>query len=104
MELQKRLSLPAHRISVQIDGPSWETIRGIPVDQEGLTLYPLLPKINHIAHVLVCEVSLEEKTKKITLRSPNVVCNKTLMNLEMIVTNDEGKKVGDVSLLCKSRL
>ena len=42
---------------------------------------------------------LDKKTKKIVLRSPNVVCNDTLLNLEMIVLNDEGKRVGDVVFL-----
>jgi vacuolar protein sorting-associated protein 13A/C len=82
---------------VQIDGPTWETIKGISVDMEGESVFPLLPKVNNVAHLLVCDVTLEDKMKIVTLRSPNVVVNHTAIAVEIMIVNDAQQQVGSLT-------
>lgn len=97
--IQKNCKALRNRISVQIEGPTWETIKGISVDKEGHQLFALLPKISNVAHIFVSQVSLRDKVKIVTLRSPNAVANNSLVALEVMIVNEERTRVGDTKVI-----
>lgn len=82
-----------------MEGPTWETIKSISVDTEGETVLPLLPKINNVAHIFVCDVKLDGKMKIVTLRSPNSVNNQTAIILEVMIVNDAKQQVGAITIV-----
>lgn len=90
------LSSQDHKISMQLDGPPWESVKSISVSKVGNYTFQLLPRINNIAHVLTCSVSLDDKVKIVTLRSPNQLFNNTSVCLEAMAVNDEGSKIGSI--------
>ncbi|MCO5590230.1 hypothetical protein L7F22_044199 [Adiantum nelumboides] len=52
-----------NELSVHIEGMAWERIRHLNVDQQGEKIVNLRPKIDRVAHRLLCDVSLENNVK-----------------------------------------
>ncbi|KAI9208535.1 uncharacterized protein BJ171DRAFT_419574 [Polychytrium aggregatum] len=78
-----------NKLSVQINGPSWESLKNITVDTEGVVTYLLRPMINQITHRFVCDVRLKDNIKIVTFRSVTVVQNETNLPLELMVVNSK---------------
>ena len=74
-------------MAVQIENSSWETIKSVSVDTEGIFTYILRPIRNQTLHKLVVDIKLEHKVKVVTLRSPNCIYNYTNINLEFSFTD-----------------
>lgn len=80
-----------NELSVHVDGMPWERIRHLSVDQEGEFLVNLRPKVDKVAHRLLCAVKLENNVKVVTLRSTFNVENNTLVPIEFVVIDSTGE-------------
>lgn len=85
-----------NRLSLQIDGMPWERLRHISVDREGEYMLTLRPKLDKVAHRVQYEVKLHNNVKYITFRSSFKIENKTLIPIEMVILDDEGKLTDQV--------
>ncbi|TCD71537.1 hypothetical protein EIP91_008918 [Steccherinum ochraceum] len=82
-----------HSIGVQFVGKQWEQLRSIPVDRVGIYTFSLRPRTEKYAHRLLCEVSVQDNVKIVTLRSTYLVENKTLYPLEITLVDASGQPV-----------
>ncbi len=73
----------SHSLSIHLMDSAWESVKGINIDRKGVFVYPLRPKVNSIAHKLVCEVELVEGIRHIILRSATCFRNDTEFDLEV---------------------
>ncbi|KAF8898743.1 hypothetical protein BD779DRAFT_1795358 [Infundibulicybe gibba] len=80
-----------HLIGVQFIGKSWEQLRGIPVDREGEFVFSLRPRTDKYPFRLLCEVTVVDNIKIITIRSTYKIKNDTLYPLEMTLVDDGGR-------------
>lgn len=80
-----------NELSVHIEGMAWERIRHLNVDQQGEKIVNLRPKIDRVAHRLMCDVSLENNVKVVTLRSTFNIENNTLVPIEFVVLDSNGE-------------
>ncbi|SNX84266.1 related to VPS13 - involved in regulating membrane traffic [Melanopsichium pennsylvanicum] len=85
-----------NRLSLQIDGMPWERLRHISVDREGEYMLTLRPKLDKVAHRVQYEVKLHNNVKYITFRSSFKIENKTLIPVEMVILDAEGKVTDQV--------
>lgn len=85
-----------NRLSLQIDGMPWERLRHISVDREGEYMLTLRPKLDKVAHRIQYEVKLHNNVKYITFRSSFKIENKTLIPIEMVILDHEGKVTDQV--------
>lgn len=75
------------------------------MDRVGSYTFSLRPRTEKYAHRLLCEVSVEDNVKVVTLRSTFLVENKTLYPLEITLVDANGQpvhsleKIGMFSLL-----
>ena len=90
----KSLSSRDHNVSVQLDGPPWESVKSISISKVGKFIFSLLPKINNVVHILTCSVSLNAKVKIVTLRCPNQIFNSTSICVEGMAIDENGSKIG----------
>ncbi|RKP03518.1 hypothetical protein CXG81DRAFT_9373 [Caulochytrium protostelioides] len=81
-----------NRIALQIQGPGWESLKGISLDREGERLYSLRPALKGVTYKLVIEVRLHENVKVVTFRSAIVMINATELNVDVILVNTAGKQ------------
>ncbi|KAI8897799.1 hypothetical protein BC833DRAFT_643759 [Globomyces pollinis-pini] len=81
-----------NKFAIQIEGPSWETLKGITVDREGTTLYDLRPAMNNVLHKLVVDIKLRDKVKVVTLRSSKLIENGTNIDIELAFAKSGSKK------------
>ncbi|KAJ3015263.1 hypothetical protein HKX48_004689 [Thoreauomyces humboldtii] len=81
-----------HRISLQIDGSSWETVKEISVDSEGVKPYALRPAVQRVEHRLVCEVKLVDNVKVVTFRSGMGIRNSTTVPLNAVIVNSKKQR------------
>ncbi|TPX30777.1 hypothetical protein SmJEL517_g05746 [Synchytrium microbalum] len=85
-----------NKISLQLHGPAWESLKGISVDREGITTHLLRPRINSVLHRMVCEVKLKDNIKIVTFRSATVLVNGTGGTVDMMVVNGKGEMTSGV--------
>ncbi|KAJ3391183.1 hypothetical protein HDU84_006397 [Entophlyctis sp. JEL0112] len=84
---EQNVSPTPNKLSIQMHGQEWETLKGISVDGEGTKVYILRPSVNRIAHRLVCEVKMRKNIKVVTFRSTSVVQNATGIPIDVMVVN-----------------
>ncbi|EPQ26496.1 uncharacterized protein PFL1_05818 [Pseudozyma flocculosa PF-1] len=77
-------------LSLAIEGMPWERLRHISVDREGEYLLSLRPKLDKVAHRVLCEVKLHDNVKHITFRSSFNVENRTMVPIEMVILDADG--------------
>ncbi len=87
------MSFAKNILGIQFEGATWECIKEIPVDREAETLYILRPKVHGITHRLVVDVKLKDNIKVVTFRSVLVIENRTLLTVEMLIVDKQGKDV-----------
>ena len=91
--LQHVTSSGNHSIGLQFVGKQWEQLRSIPVDRVGVYTFSLRPRTEKYAHRLLCEISVEDNVKVVTLRSTYLVENKTLYPLEVTLVDASGQPI-----------
>ncbi|RUS21382.1 hypothetical protein BC937DRAFT_92871, partial [Endogone sp. FLAS-F59071] len=84
-------------LGLQIDGPGWESLKDIPVDREGATIYILRPKVKNVSHRLVVDVKLQDNVKVVTFRSSMVVENRTLLPVDVVMVDQQGNTASPIS-------
>ncbi|KAJ3227354.1 hypothetical protein HK099_002420 [Clydaea vesicula] len=89
--LRESTTASPNKISLQISGPAWESLKSIAVDREGVRSYLLRPSIDQVSHQLVCEVTLKDNVKVVTFRSSTALENSTNVTLEVVTINSAGK-------------
>ena len=87
-------------ISVQFVGKAWEQVRHIPVDREGEYVYVLRPRVGEVSDRILCEVTVKDNVKYVTLRSTYKFENHTLYNMEIILVDARGKPTSSIRKLC----
>ncbi|KAG9102497.1 hypothetical protein FRC06_001944 [Ceratobasidium sp. 370] len=80
-----------HLIGVQFQGKLWEPVKGIPVDREGEFVYALRPNLDKVMDRLLCEITVQDNVKIITLRSTYNVENLTSYPIELILVDTSNK-------------
>ncbi|KAG8694260.1 hypothetical protein FRC09_009967, partial [Ceratobasidium sp. 395] len=80
-----------HLIGVQFQGKSWEPVKGVPVDREGEFVYALRPNLDKTMDRLLCEITVQDNVKIITLRSTYNVENLTSYPIELILVDASNK-------------
>ncbi|SCV68005.1 BQ2448_126 [Microbotryum intermedium] len=83
-------------LTLQFEGTSWTALQNVSVDREGEHIYVLKPKLDKVSHRLMCEVKLVENVKVVTFRSTFLVQNRSLVNAEMVIVDEYGKKASQI--------
>lgn len=79
-------------MGIKLEGTPYESIKEIPVNKEGETLYALRPPRENVLHRLLCEVHLgANNVKYITFRSPMLISNNTQIPIELGIRDRELK-------------
>ncbi len=95
--IRENISPTSHNaLTVMFDGMGWERLRHVFVDREGEHIYPLRPKMNKVTHRLMCEVKLIENVKVVTFRSTFLIENKSLVNAEMVIVDENNKRASPI--------
>jgi vacuolar protein sorting-associated protein 13A/C len=71
-------------------------LRAIPVDREGEFIYTLRPQTNKYPNRLLCEITVIDNAKVITVRSTYKIENLTLYPLEVMLLDDQGQPIQSV--------
>ncbi|KAJ3551176.1 hypothetical protein NM688_g4862 [Phlebia brevispora] len=102
--MREHISSTAHNsIGLQFIGKPWDQVRSIPVDREGEYTFSLRPKTERFASRVLCEVSVEDNVKVVTLRSTYKVTNETLYPLEITLVDEAGQPVRSVEKIAPSQ-
>lgn len=91
-----------NNIGLRFIGKQWSQIRSIPVDREGEYSFTLRPRTDKLAHRVVCEVSVNDNVKVITIRSTYRIENQSLYPLEISLVDDQGKPVHSLEKIGRS--
>ncbi|GAA5925213.1 hypothetical protein JCM10213_008734 [Rhodosporidiobolus nylandii] len=83
-------------LTVAFEGVGWERLKHVYVDREGEHVHALRPKIEKVTHRLLCDVKLVNNVKVVTFRSTFLVENKSLVNAEMVIIDEHGKKASQI--------
>ncbi|KAF8984234.1 hypothetical protein BGZ46_008534 [Entomortierella lignicola] len=78
-------------LGIQFDGVPWESLKDVPVEQEGRYLYVLRPKLNKVSHRIAVDIHIKNNVKIVTFSSALLVQNATSLPIEVVVV-DEKKK------------
>jgi vacuolar protein sorting-associated protein 13A/C len=85
-----------NKLSIQLVGPSWETMKALPVDREGTRTYVLRPNINQVRHRLVCDVKIKNNIKYVTFRSTTILQNLTHVSVDIQLVNSQGESTSGI--------
>lgn len=88
-------------LSLHVEGMPWERVKHISVDREGEYILNLRPKLDKVAHRILCEVRLQDNVKIITFRSSFNVENRTLVPVEMVILDHEGNLTTNIRKIGK---
>lgn len=75
------------KLSVQLLGSEWESLKGISIDKIGVNVYNLRPNIDNVTHKVTCEVILVGSIKHVFIRPSVVLKNRTKFPLQIISEN-----------------
>jgi vacuolar protein sorting-associated protein 13A/C len=90
--LRERTAPVPNRLAIQIEGPSWETLKGVAVDREGVNAFHLRPAIDAVLHSCVVEVKMKDKVKEVCIRSNKVIENATNIEIEIGLASRGAKR------------
>ncbi|KAJ1549196.1 hypothetical protein HK405_008107 [Cladochytrium tenue] len=88
-----------NKLSLQMHGPAWETLKSIAVDREGTQFYTLRPNIGKVSHRIVCDVKMKNNVKIVTFRSATVVLNSTNITVDVSMVNGKNQPTWGVCTL-----
>ena len=81
-------------VGIKLEGTPYESIKEIPVNKEGESLYALRPSRGDVLHRLLCEVHLgANNVKYITFRSPLLLSNNTQIPIELGILDLEYRNI-----------
>ncbi|KAF8453095.1 hypothetical protein BGX38DRAFT_1249760 [Terfezia claveryi] len=81
-------------VGVKLEDTPYESIKEIPVNKEGETLYALRPPKADVLHLLLCEIHLgANNVKYITFRSPMLISNNTQISIELGILDKELRNI-----------
>ncbi|CAO3674063.1 hypothetical protein G6F70_001780 [Rhizopus microsporus] len=86
----------SNNLNVQIDGAQWRSLRDIQLDTEGEHMHALEPRLDNVQHHIVFDVKLANNIKVVTIRSSFVVENRTLLPVDLVSINPDGKTSSDI--------
>ncbi|KIM32678.1 hypothetical protein M408DRAFT_326439 [Serendipita vermifera MAFF 305830] len=90
--LREHLSTSGHNsIGLRFDGKEWDPIPSVTVDKEGQFPVLLRPKVDGILHRLLCDVTVIDNVKVVTLRSTYKIDNECMYPLEVILVDEHNK-------------
>ncbi|KAJ2887432.1 Vacuolar protein sorting-associated protein 13 [Coemansia asiatica] len=98
---REQLEVKSHHLGIQFANGQWEWLRRVQVDREGVKHYMLVPAIDDINHRLAVEVKLDavNLVKRVVLRSPLVVENKTRVAMEVAMCDYRGELRTDSAVI-----
>lgn len=97
-KLRENISSSSHNaFGVQLEDTPWERVRNISADREGDHPYVLKPRVNKVAHRLVCDIQLKDNVKIVTFRSSFKVENLTHLPMELVMIDENGKAASPVN-------
>lgn len=96
-------NLVHNSIGLILEETQWERVKHISVEREGEQTYRLKPRLDKVAHRVLCEIKLVNNVKVVTIRSTLKVQNLTLVPSEMVIVDANGKKASAVFKLGESR-
>ncbi|KAJ2607329.1 Vacuolar protein sorting-associated protein 13 [Coemansia sp. RSA 1365] len=98
---REQLEAAAHHLGVQFANGQWEWLRRVQVDREGVRYYALQPAVDGMVHRLAVDVRLDaaRRVKRVVLRSPLVVENRTRVSMEVAMCDYRGELRTDAALL-----
>ncbi|KAJ2453795.1 Vacuolar protein sorting-associated protein 13 [Coemansia sp. RSA 2336] len=90
---REQLEATAHHVGIQFSNGQWEWLRRVQVDREGVRHYTLRPALDGISHRVAVEVRLDavNMVKRVELRSPLVVANRTRISMEVAMCDYRGE-------------
>ncbi|ORY90221.1 hypothetical protein BCR35DRAFT_261800 [Leucosporidium creatinivorum] len=95
--IRENIAATSHNsLTVLFEGTSWDRLKHVFVDREGEHIYALRPKVDKVVHRLLCDVKLVENVKVVTFRSTFLIENKSLVNAEMVIVDEHGKKASQI--------
>lgn len=83
-------------MTLLFEGTSWDRLKHVFVDREGEHIYALRPKVEKVTHRLLCDVKLVDNVKVVTFRSTFLIENKSLVNAEMVIVDEHGKRASQI--------
>jgi vacuolar protein sorting-associated protein 13A/C len=97
--LREQTHASQHKLALQFEGPSWESVKGVSVDRNGQETFILRPVMDGILHRFIVEVKIENKIKVVTVKSTKSIENLSSIELEIGLVPPRGNKVKSVSRL-----
>lgn len=88
-----------NNLGIRFDDKNWDPLKAITIDRQGEHQYILRPKVNEVSHRLVVDIKNVDNVKVVTLRSGLLLQNRTLVPLEVAITDSKGKSMHDVSVI-----
>lgn len=95
-------NLVHNSVGILLEDTPWERVKRISVEREGEQVYRLKPRLDKIAHRILCDIKLVNNVKIVTLRSTFKIVNMTLVPSEMVLVDAQGKKASAVFKLRES--
>lgn len=89
-------NLVHNSVGIFLEDTPWERVKRISVEREGEQVYRLKPRLDKIAHRILCDIKLVNNVKIVTLRSTFKIVNMTLVPSEMVLVDAQGKKASAV--------
>ncbi|KAJ2787372.1 Vacuolar protein sorting-associated protein 13, partial [Coemansia helicoidea] len=98
---REQLEGQAHHLGIQFANGQWEWLRRVQVDREGVRHYTLAPTIDGIQHRVAVEVTMDavNLVKRVLLRSPLVVENRTRVAMEVVMCDYRGELRTDAATI-----
>ncbi|KAJ2739203.1 Vacuolar protein sorting-associated protein 13, partial [Coemansia sp. BCRC 34301] len=90
---RSQVEAKAHHLGIQFANGQWEWLRRVQVDRSGVRHYALQPALDDISHRLAVDVQLDAArlVKRVVLRSPLVVENRTRLAVEVAMCDYRGE-------------
>ncbi|KAJ2693975.1 Vacuolar protein sorting-associated protein 13 [Coemansia sp. IMI 209128] len=98
---REQVEAKPHHLGIQFSNGQWEWLRRVQVDREGTRHYTLQPALDDIHHRLAVEVRLDAANlvKRVVLRSPLVVENRTRTDMEVAMCDYRGELRTDSAVI-----
>ncbi|KAJ2261928.1 Vacuolar protein sorting-associated protein 13 [Coemansia sp. RSA 376] len=98
---REQVEAKPHHLGIQFSNGQWEWLRRVQVDREGTRHYTLQPALDDISHRLAVEVRLDavNLVKRVVLRSPLVVENRTRTDMEVAMCDYRGELRTDSAII-----
>ncbi|KAG0226679.1 hypothetical protein BGW42_003469 [Actinomortierella wolfii] len=95
-KMRETVTSKKNTLGIQFDGVPWESLKDIPVEREGRSLYLLRPKLNKVSHRIVVDIQIKNNVKVVTFSSALLVENATSIPIEVVVVDDKKKHLSSI--------